>query len=146
MCPEWSARVSPSMEVACWEAVWLHWKQMPQSRQVQEKTQIKIMIPKKSNFFVFFFFPTKSTDLWSFLDWGSDPSEHSVGFLCDLIKTMYQLQATIFWIIAQVPPFKGVIISKAIQFWKTAFLIRDISVFSKDRFCQLSFKVCWWIE
>lgn len=56
---------------------------------------------------------------------------------------MYQLWATIFWIIARVPPFKGVIMSKAMQFWKTAFLIRDISVFSKDRFCQLSSKACW---
>ena len=32
--------------------------------------------------------------------------------------------------------------SKAINFWKTVFLFRDISVFSKDRFCQLSFKAC----
>ena len=106
------------------------------------------MIPKKVTFLCFFFSPHKSTDLWSLLDWGSDPSEHSLGFLCDLIKMMYQLQATIFWIIAQVSPFKGVIISKAIQFWKTAFLIRDISVFSKDRFCQLSFKACWvnWVK
>lgn len=34
--------------------------------------------------------------------------------------------------------------SKAIViFWKTAFLIRDISVFSKSRLCWLSFEACW---
>ena len=33
--------------------------------------------------------------------------------------------------------------SKTILFWRTAFLIRDSSVFSKNRFCWLSFKVCW---
>lgn len=37
----------------------------------------------------------------------------------------------------------AVIMSKAIQFWRAAFLIRDISVFSKDRLCWFSFKACW---
>ena len=44
---------------------------------------------------------------------------------------------------AQVPPCEAVIMSKAIVSWRTAFLIRGILVFSKDRLCQLSFKVCW---
>lgn len=47
------------------------------------------------------------------------------------------------WIIAQVPPCKAAIMSKIIVFWRTCFLIRDISVFGKDRHCQLSFKACW---
>lgn len=46
-------------------------------------------------------------------------------------------------IMAEVPPCEAVLMSKAILFWKTAFLIRDISVFSKDRLCRLSFKACW---
>ena len=46
-------------------------------------------------------------------------------------------------IMAQVPPFQTVIISKAVQFWRTVFFIRDISLFSKDRLCRLPFKVCW---
>ena len=46
------------------------------------------------------------------------------------------------WIMAQVPPCKAVIMSKAILFWRTAFLIRDIIVFIKDRLRCLSFKVC----
>lgn len=33
--------------------------------------------------------------------------------------------------------------SKVIQFWRTFFLIRDISAFSKDRICQLSLRACW---
>lgn len=33
--------------------------------------------------------------------------------------------------------------SKANIFWRTVFRIRDISVFTKDRLCQLSFKACW---
>ena len=34
--------------------------------------------------------------------------------------------------------------SKAILFWRTAFLIRDVSVFSKGRLCWLkSFEACW---
>ena len=34
-------------------------------------------------------------------------------------------------------------IPKAILFWRTAFLIRDISGFSKDRLSWLSFKAYW---
>lgn len=34
---------------------------------------------------------------------------------------------------AQVPPCQAAIISKTSLFWRTAFLIRDISEFSKDR-------------
>lgn len=33
--------------------------------------------------------------------------------------------------------------SKATLFWRTAFLIEDLLVLSKDRFCWLSFKACW---
>lgn len=44
---------------------------------------------------------------------------------------------------AQVPPWKAVIMSETILFWRIAFPIRDISVFSKDQFCQLSLKACW---
>ena len=47
------------------------------------------------------------------------------------------------WIMAQMPPFETIIMSKSILFWRRVVLIRDISVFSKDRLCQLSFKVCW---
>ena len=43
---------------------------------------------------------------------------------------------------AQAHPCEAVIMSKAVLFWRTAFLIRDISVFSKDRLYQLSFKAC----
>lgn len=32
---------------------------------------------------------------------------------------------------------------KAILFWRTAFIIRDISVSSKDRLYWLPFKACW---
>ena len=35
------------------------------------------------------------------------------------------------------------ITSKAFLFWRTAFHIRDISVFGKDGLCWLSFKPCW---
>lgn len=42
------------------------------------------------------------------------------------------------WITAQVPPQEAVIMSKAIPFGRTDFLIRDILVFSKDRFSVLS--------
>lgn len=38
------------------------------------------------------------------------------------------------WIRAQVPPCEAGMMSKAIVFWSTAFLIRDISRFSKDGF------------
>lgn len=44
----------------------------------------------------------------------------------------------------QVSPCEAGIMSKAIIFWRTVFLIRDISVFSKDRLCQLSFKT--WVN
>lgn len=44
---------------------------------------------------------------------------------------------------AQVLPYKAVIISKAILFQRTSFLTRDISEFSKDRHCWLSLKACW---
>lgn len=47
------------------------------------------------------------------------------------------------WIMAQVPPYEAVIMFKAILFYKAAFLTGDISVFSKDRLCSLSFKACW---
>lgn len=46
-------------------------------------------------------------------------------------------------IMAEVPPCEAVIMSKAILFWRIALLVRDISVFSKDRLCRLSFKACW---
>lgn len=39
------------------------------------------------------------------------------------------------WIVALVPPCEAVILSKAVLVWRTAFLIRDISVFGKDRLC-----------
>lgn len=39
--------------------------------------------------------------------------------------------------------YEAVIMSKSILFWRIAFLLRDISVFSKYRLCQLSFKACW---
>lgn len=44
---------------------------------------------------------------------------------------------------AQVPPFEAKIMPEAILFWRTAFLTRGISVFSKDKLCWLSFKVSW---
>lgn len=40
-------------------------------------------------------------------------------------------------------PCEAVIMSQAILFWGTAFLIRDVSVFIKDRLCQLSFEAGW---
>lgn len=46
------------------------------------------------------------------------------------------------WITVQVSPYEGVIMSKSILFWRTAFLIGDISVFRKDRLCRLSLKAC----
>lgn len=46
------------------------------------------------------------------------------------------------WIMAQVL-HDAVIMFKAILFWRIAFFIRDMSVFSKDRLCWLSFKGCW---
>ena len=42
---------------------------------------------------------------------------------------------------AQVPPCDTVIVS--VLLWRTAFLIRVLSVASKDRLCCLSFKICW---
>lgn len=33
--------------------------------------------------------------------------------------------------------------SKAIPFWRTIFLTRNISVFIEGRFCQFSFKAFW---
>lgn len=47
------------------------------------------------------------------------------------------------WIMTQVPPFEAVIMSKPILFWRMAFLIKDISVFSEDMLCWLSFTACW---
>ena len=47
------------------------------------------------------------------------------------------------WITAQSLSCEAVVMSKAIIFWRTDFLIIDISVFSKDRLCWLSFKACW---
>lgn len=46
------------------------------------------------------------------------------------------------WITVQVSPCEAGRMSKSILFWRTAFLIRDISEFSKDRLCWLSLKVC----
>lgn len=46
------------------------------------------------------------------------------------------------WIMVYVPLCQAVI-SKAILFWRTSLLIRDISVFSKDRLCWLLLKVFW---
>ena len=53
-CPERSVKGFISTEMARLVAVWLHWRQMPQQqyRNMQEKTQTKIMIPKiRNNFF-----------------------------------------------------------------------------------------------
>ena len=47
------------------------------------------------------------------------------------------------WIMARVPPCRVVIMSKAILFWRKAFFIRDILVFSMDRLCWLSLEACW---
>lgn len=47
------------------------------------------------------------------------------------------------WIMAQVLPCEAVIISKAILFWRAAFVIRDVSVFCKDRLYWLPFTVGW---
>lgn len=44
---------------------------------------------------------------------------------------------------AQVTLGEAIIMSKAILFRKTAFPIRDVSVFSKDRLCQPLFRTCW---
>lgn len=35
------------------------------------------------------------------------------------------------------------VMSKAIPFWRTIFLTRNISVFIEGRFCQFSFKAFW---
>ena len=53
MCLEWSAKGFTNMEVAHFIAIWLLWKQIPQQqhRHMQEKMQVKIMIPKISHFF-----------------------------------------------------------------------------------------------
>lgn len=40
-------------------------------------------------------------------------------------------------------PYEAVIMSKAILIWRTTFLIKDSSVFGKNRLCQLSLKVSW---
>ena len=63
---------------------------------------------------------------------------------CSLLKMIHYLTPSMntwpsVWIIAKVPPREAVIMSKAIMFQRTVFLIRDISVFSKDKFCWLSF-------
>lgn len=42
------------------------------------------------------------------------------------------------WIMAQVSPSETVLMSKCIVFQRTAFLIKGISVFSKDKLCGLS--------
>lgn len=43
-------------------------------------------------------------------------------------------QKFLFRLMAQVPPYEAVIMPTDILFWRRAFLIRDISVFSKYRF------------
>ena len=43
---------------------------------------------------------------------------------------------------AQVLSCEAVVASKAILFWRTAFLIIAISMFSRDRLYQLSCKPC----
>lgn len=47
------------------------------------------------------------------------------------------------WIMAQVLLCKAVIMYNAILLQRTAFLLRDTSVFRKNKFCQLSFTICW---
>lgn len=44
---------------------------------------------------------------------------------------------------AQMPPCEAATMSKAILSWKTAFLVKDISVFSQERFRWLSSKTYW---
>ena len=47
------------------------------------------------------------------------------------------------WIKLQMIPYKAFIKFKAIWFWRTALILRDISGFSPDSFCWLSSKACW---
>lgn len=51
MCLEQSARGFTSMEAVCLEAIWRHWSQIPQQqhKDIQEKTQIKSVIPQIIN-------------------------------------------------------------------------------------------------
>lgn len=44
---------------------------------------------------------------------------------------------------AQVLPWEAAKMSKAILLWRTAFLMKDISVYNKDKLHQLSFSTCW---
>lgn len=76
---------------------------------------------------------TQTIDLLNPLGLGSDHSGHSVVSSCDFIKMIYDILADSsgmnakqsVLIMAQVPPCEAVIMSKAILFWRTAFLIFD---------------------
>lgn len=52
------------------------------------------------------------------------------------------------WKTAHGPPCDPLVMSRAVPFWRTAFLIKDISVFNSDIQVRLLLRACWvnWVK
>ena len=127
-----------------WKKICTYWTHEVQTHVVQDSTNWVIFSIKSPMI--------RTTDLLSPLGWGSDHSGHSFIHLClhwlnkdDTLADSSDMNENITFCLecGTGTSQQAALLSKAIPFCRIAFLIRDISVFSKDRLCQLLFQSHW---